>query len=216
MSLRIDVGTEPSAARDRGITSAAAAIKRGEVVVMPTESMYAFAADAFSARAVAAIREMKARGPAFPIGVLVGSVRTVDGLAAGVGVEGRALMEAFWPGPLTLVVRAQPTLAWDLGGTDGTVSVRMPLHPVALDLLAHTGPLAVTGANRAGTAPPRSCEAVVEDFADVSVVLDAGHCVAEQPSTVLDLTGDTPLVLREGAFRLEDLQQVCPTLEMSP
>ena len=148
---------------------------------------------------------------------LVGAVRTVDGLATGLGAEGRALIDAFWPGPLTLIVREQPTLAWDLGGSDGTISLRMPLHPVALEVLASTGPLAVSGGNRAGDVPPRTCDAAEASLGDeVVVYLDAGPCADEQPSTIVDITGDVPLLLREGAFDLEALRSVCPEVAASP
>ncbi|MGI9197355.1 MAG: L-threonylcarbamoyladenylate synthase [Candidatus Nanopelagicales bacterium] len=213
MSLRIDVGTAPSPARTRGVTAATAALRRGELVVLPTESMYGVAADAFSARGIEQLREIKGRGPTFPIGVLVGSVRTVDGLASGISPEGRALIAAFWPGPLTLVVREQPTLAWDLGGSSGTVSLRMPLHPVALDVLNAAGPLAVTGAHAAGDVPTRTCDEAEEKLGeDVALYLDAGPCSAEQPSAIVDLTGDVPVLLREGAFDFEALRAVCPEL----
>ena len=217
MTLRIDVGTEPSAARTRGVAAASAAIRRGELIVMPTESVYGVAADPFSPRGIDALREIKGRGRSFPIGVLVGAVRTVDGLATGLGAEGRALIDAFWPGPLTLIVREQPTLAWDLGGSDGTISLRMPLHPVALEVLASTGPLAVSGGNRAGDVPPRTCDAAEASLGDeVVVYLDAGPCADEQPSTIVDITGDVPLLLREGAFDLEALRSVCPEVAASP
>ena len=213
MSLRIDVGTAPSPARARGVTAATAALRRGELVVLPTESMYGVAADAFSARGIEQLREIKGRGPAFPIGVLVGSVRTVDGLASGISQDGRALIAAFWPGPLTLIVREQPTLAWDLGGSTGTVSLRMPLHPVALDVLNAAGPLAVTGAHAAGDAPPRTCDEAEAKLGDeVALYLDGGPCAAEQPSAIVDLTGEVPVLVREGAFDLEALRAVCPDL----
>ncbi len=213
MPFTIDVGTVPSAERARGVTAASAAVRRGELVVFPTESTYGLGADPFSVRGIERLRSVKGRGSATPLSVLVGAVRTVDGLASGIGADGRALIEAFWPGPLTLLLREQPTLAWDLGGDTGTISVRMPLHPVALDLLAATGPLAVTGAHRAGGAPPRTCTDAEDQLGDdVTVYLDAGPVPGDLPSTVVDLTGETPRVLREGAYGLTVLQEVCPDL----
>ena len=213
MPLSIDVGTAPGLGRERGVTAAVAAARRGELIVMPTESMYAVAADPFSPRGIEALRRVKGRGSALPVPVLVGSVRTVDGLATGISAQGRALIEAAWPGPLTLVVRAQPTLAWDLGGSSGTVSLRMPLHPVALAVLAAAGPLAATGAQRAGSAPPRTCAEAQEHLGDeASVYLDAGPTPAEDPSTIVDLTADSPLLLREGAFPVDVIREVCPDL----
>jgi L-threonylcarbamoyladenylate synthase len=211
MSLVIEVGDRPGTARDRGIAAAAAAIKRGELLVMPTESVYGLAADPFSAKGMRALREAKGRGDDLPVGVLVGAVRTVAGLASGITAEGRALIEAFWPGPLTLVVREQPTLAWDNPG--GHVSLRMPLHPVALDVLAATGPLAVTSAQRAGSAPPRTCAEAQSQLGDgIALYLDAGPSRDEAPSSVVDLTVDPPLLLREGAYSVEVLREVCPDL----
>ena len=211
MSLVIDVGDRPGPGRERGISAAAAAIKRGDLVVLPTESVYGLAADPFSPRAMRALREAKGRGDDLPVGVLVGAVRTVDGLASGITADGRALIEAFWPGPLTLVVREQPTLAWD--NPAGHVSLRMPLHPVTLAVLAATGPLAVTSAQRAGSAPPRTCADAEDQLADgIALYLDAGETIAEAPSSIVDLTVDPPVLLREGAFSLEVLREVCPDL----
>ncbi|MFZ8981208.1 MAG: L-threonylcarbamoyladenylate synthase, partial [Candidatus Nanopelagicales bacterium] len=187
MSLVIEVGDRPGPGRDRGITAAAAAIRRGELVVLPTESVYGLAADPFSPKAMRALRAAKGRGDDLPVGVLVGAVRTVDGLASGITADGRALIEAFWPGPLTLVVREQPTLAWDNPG--GHVSLRMPLHPVTLAVLAATGPLAVTSAQRAGSAPPRTCAEAESQMGDeIALYLDAGPTTDEVPSSIIDLT----------------------------
>ena len=213
MSLVIDVGDRPGPARDRGVSAGAAAIKRGELVVLPTESVYGLAADPFSAKAMRALRQAKGRGDDLPVGVLVGALRTVDGLASGITADGRALIEAFWPGPLTLVVREQPTLAWDIASGTGQVSLRMPLHPVTLAVLAATGPLAVTSAQRAGSIPPRTCaEAEAQLASDVTLYLDAGAALAEAPSSIVDLTADTPVLLREGGYSVDALREVCPEL----
>lgn len=213
MSLVIEVGDRPGPARDRGIAAAAAAVKRGELVVLPTESVYGLAADPFSAKAMRALREAKGRGDDLPVGVLVGAVRTVDGLASGVTAVGRALIDAFWPGPLTLVVREQPTLAWDIASGQGHVSLRMPLHPVALAVLAATGPLAVTSAQRAGSAPPRTCSDAHDQLGDgIALYLDGGETVAEAPSSIVDLTIDPPVLLREGGYSLAALREICPDL----
>ena len=211
MSLVIDVGERPGPGRDRGVTAAAAAIRRGELVVLPTESVYGLAADPFSPKAMRALRAAKGRGDDFPVGVLVGAVRTVDGLASGITADGRALIEAFWPGPLTLVVREQPTLAWDNPG--GHVSLRMPLHPVTLAVLAATGPLAVTSAQRAGSAPPRTCAEAEGQMGDeVALYLDGGPTTDEVPSSIVDLTADPPVLLREGAYSLQALRDICAEL----
>ncbi|MEY3734842.1 MAG: hypothetical protein RL347_2201 [Actinomycetota bacterium] len=179
--------------------------------MLPTESVYGLAADPFSPKAMRALRAAKGRGDDFPVGVLVGAVRTVDGLASGITADGRALIEAFWPGPLTLVVREQPTLAWDNPG--GHVSLRMPLHPVTLAVLAATGPLAVTSAQRAGSAPPRTCAEAEGQMGDeVALYLDGGPTTDEVPSSIVDLTADPPVLLREGAYSLQALRDICAEL----
>ena len=214
MPFVLDVGDRPGPARERAVTAAASAVKRGELIVLPTESTYGISADPFSPAGIARLREAKGIGMYAPIGILVGSPRTVNGIASGVSAQGRALIEAFWPGELTLVVREQPTLAWSMGGEDGVISVRMPLHPVALDVLAKTGPLAVTGAQRAGATASRTCDQAQEQFGDdVTVYLEAGPSGDGPPSTIVDITGDVPILLREGAFGLDSLRQVCADLE---
>jgi tRNA threonylcarbamoyl adenosine modification protein (Sua5/YciO/YrdC/YwlC family) len=146
--------------------------------------------------------------------VLVGHARTVDGVATGLSDAARDLITAFWPGPLTLLCRAQGTLDWDLGDTGGTVAVRMPLHPVALQLLTETGPMAVTGAGAPGsTSQPQTCAEVREAFGeDVEVYLDAGHLTRPEVSSIVDVTGAHPRLLRVGALREDDLREVVPDL----
>src|SRR5262245_10380150 len=141
------------AERDWGILGAIEAISRGDLVVMPTDTVYGIAADAFKPWAVTALLNAKGRGRHMPPPVLVGSRSTLEGLVYSLPNAARDLVEAFWPGALTIVVEQAPTLQWDLGDTYGTVAVRMPLHPVALEVLQHTGPLAVSAASRTGMPP---------------------------------------------------------------
>jgi tRNA threonylcarbamoyl adenosine modification protein (Sua5/YciO/YrdC/YwlC family) len=149
-----------------------------------------------------------------PVPVLVGSWRGLDGLAQHMTPTMHRLVEAFWPGPLTLIVRASASLAWDLGQTRGTVAVRMPLHAVALEVLAETGPLAVSSANRTGHPPATDAASAQEQLgASVKVYLDGGSSGEPVASTILDLTGDVPQVRRTGALSLEDLQAVLPEAE---
>ncbi len=140
------------AERTRGIEQAAQAARRGQLVVLPTDTVYGLGCDAFSAPGVRALLAAKGRGRDMPVPVLVGSPRTLDGLAATLTQQVRDLVEAFWPGPLTVVCREAPSLVWDLGDTGGTVAVRMPLHPVAIELLRAVGPMAVSSANSLGPA----------------------------------------------------------------
>ena len=125
-------------------------MQRGELVVLPTDTVYGIGADAFDPDAVRRLLAAKGRGRDMPPPVLVSAPTTLDALAVGVPSYARALIDELWPGPLTLVCRQQPSLQWDLGDTRGTVAVRMPDHAVALELLARTGPLAVSSANRTG------------------------------------------------------------------
>jgi tRNA threonylcarbamoyl adenosine modification protein (Sua5/YciO/YrdC/YwlC family) len=211
VSRRFDT-TDPQD-RERGIDLAVGALQRGDLVVLPTDTVYGLAADAFRADGVEAMRVARGSGRS-PLPVMVASVATLDGIAQ-VPVTARDLVEAFWPGALTLVCTAQPSLAWDLGDARGTVSVRMPLHPVALEVIARVGPTAVTSANRAGGRPPLDCHTARDELGDaVAIYLDAGTCEATTPtglaSTVLDVTGDVPRVLREGVVPLELLREVAP------
>ena len=139
---------EDPATRPTGLAAAAAAVRAGRLVVVPTDTLYGIGADAFSARAVADLLAAKQRGPDMPVPVLVGSWSTIDGLVGAVPRVARDLVEAFWPGGLSIVLPHAPSLAWDLGRTRGTVMLRMPLHPVALELLREVGPMAVTQRER--------------------------------------------------------------------
>ena len=211
MSIVIDCGRHPCVERERGLVAATSALRRGELCVVPTEVAYGLAADAFSARGVARLREVKGRGDQVPVPVLVASARMAEAIVTGLDASTRRLMEACWPGPLTLVARQQPTLSWTLGGD--TVSVRMPLHPLLLELITASGPLAVSTANRAGAAPPRTlAEAQAQVGDDAKVYLDAGPAGAHEASSVVDVTGEVPVLLRAGAFDLEALRALCPDL----
>jgi L-threonylcarbamoyladenylate synthase len=202
--------------RPMAIEAAARAVAAGSVVVLPTDTLYGIGADAFNPAAVASVLAAKGRGRDLPVPVLVGSWSTVDGLLNGVPADLRALVEAFWPGGLTVVVEHAPSLAWDLGDARGTVAIRMPLHPIALDLLAVTGPMAVSSANVSGQPPALTAQQAYEQLGEsVSVYLDGGEVPVGQPSTIVDLTGEVPLLLREGAVSLAALREVVGTVERS-
>ena len=212
MSTTYDV-RDGSPARTLGIEAAIASLRRGELVVLPTDTVYGLAADAFSPDAVNRLLRAKGRGRDMPVPVLVGSLRTLDGLADEVSPLARRIIEELWPGAITLVVRAAPSLAWDLGDARGTVAVRMPLQAVALEVLAQTGPLAVSSANRSGLPPATELGHAERQLADlVATYLDAGPGGEPVPSTILDLTGERPRVLRAGAVPVERLRELVPDL----
>lgn len=202
---------EPSL--DASLASAAEAVASGGLVVLPTDTVYGIGADAFDASAVAALLAAKGRGRQMPPPVLVASPEMLDVLAVGVPQAARELARAFWPGALTLIVRAQPSLTWDLGETAGTVALRMPDDPVALALLRRTGPLAVSSANRTGRpAATTVAEAHDQLGARVAVYLDAGPARGGVPSTIVDATAPLLGVVRQGAIPPAELGRIVPHL----
>lgn len=218
-----------------GIQAAREALERGELVVIPTGTVYGIAADAFNAAAVGRLRDAKGSGRQSPPAVLVADTVMMNALAVRVPAAVHQLTPRFWPGGLTLVLQAQPALEWDLGETDGTVAVRMPDDALALELLRATGPLAVSSANAAGLPAAATAAAAAEMLGDaVAVYLDgdatpggdddddeseaAADAVAEhasttapaQTSTILDATGAAGRgkyrILRHGAVTVEQLR----------
>jgi L-threonylcarbamoyladenylate synthase len=198
--------------RSAGITAAAGALKGGRLVVMPTDTVYGIGADAFDNIAVAALLSAKGRGRDMPVGVLVGSWHTIEGLVYTVPDGARELIRAFWPGALSLVVSQAPSLQWDLGDARGTVMLRMPLHPVAIELLREVGPMAVSSANISGRPPAADADEARGQLGDlVDVYLDGGRCAQGAASTIVDLTGITPRVLRAGPVSAERIAEVLGT-----
>jgi L-threonylcarbamoyladenylate synthase len=188
-----------AAQRPIGIASAISALKGGRLVVLPTDTVYGIGADAFDGAAVAALLSAKGRGRDMPVPVLVGSWHTIDGLVYSVPESARQLIRAFWPGALSLVVQQAPSLQWDLGDAAGTVMLRMPLHPVAIELLREVGPMAVSSANISGHAAAVTAADARDQLGDlVEVYLEAGPSAQGSASTIVDLTGAQPKVLREG------------------
>ncbi|KQR46704.1 threonylcarbamoyl-AMP synthase [Frigoribacterium sp. CFBP 8754] len=188
-----------------GMRAARGAIGRGELVVMPTDTVYGLAADAFDSSAVQALLDAKGRGRQSPPPVLVKGLDTLAALTESVPDLVRPLLDEFWPGPLTVIFRAQPSLSWDLGETRGTVALRMPSHPMALELLEETGPLAVSSANLTGQPAAATVDDARAMLADrVAVYLDAGPVGesyerrpgANTGSTIVDATGAADGVLR--------------------
>lgn len=197
------------ARRSAALAAATAAVTSGRLVVMPTDTVYGIGADAFDGGAVASLLAAKGRGRDMPVGVLVGSWHTIEGLVYAVPDSARELIRAFWPGALSLVVRQAPSLQWDLGDARGTVMLRMPLHPVALELLRQTGPMAVSSANVSGQPPATTAEEAQRQLGDlVEVYLDGGPSPEQAASTIVDLTVQPPRILREGPVTLEAVARV--------
>ena len=211
VSKRYDAAID--AEREEGISAATLAVQRGELIVIPTDTVYGVGADAFDPASVRRLLAAKGRGRDMPPPVLVSTPTTLDALAVGVPQYARKLVEELWPGPLTLVCKQQPSLQWDLGDTRGTVAVRMPDHPVALEVLARTGPLAVSSANRTGMAAATDADAAESMLGgSVEVYLDGGATPGPVPSTIVDATGPTGRVLRQGAVSLDRLNEVVAPL----
>lgn len=199
--------------REAAVAAATQAVQAGELVVIPTDTVYGIAADAFDPVAVTELLEAKGRGRDMPPPVLVSAATTVDALTTSLPGYARALIERFWPGPLTIVCRQQSSLQWDLGDTRGTVAVRMPDHPIALAVLERTGPLAVSSANLTGQPAALDADAAEDMLADdVAVIVDAGPVPGGEASTIVDVTGDQGRVLRRGALGLEELNAVLEPL----
>ncbi|MCB7138064.1 L-threonylcarbamoyladenylate synthase [Cellulosimicrobium marinum] len=192
-----------------GIDEAVNAVSRGGLVVLPTDTVYGIGADAFDADAVSALLAAKGRGRHMPPPVLVPDARTLDGLATDVPDDVRRLVEELWPGGLTIILRAQPSLAWDLGETHGTVALRMPDHEAALALLRRTGPLAVSSANTTGSPAALDVDDARTQLGDaVAVYLDGGTAPGGVASTIVDATSGALRVVRAGAVPLDRLREV--------
>lgn len=211
MSRRFDV--TQADIRDLVLDECARVVEAGNLLVIPTDTVYGIAADAFNASAVAALLTAKGRGRNMPPPVLVPRAETVFGLVDGVDETVLALTAKFWPGPLTIIANAQPSLDWDLGDTHGTVAVRMPDDEYALGLLGRTGPLAVSSANTTGEPAATSADAAQDMLgSDVEIYLDGGGRDSGQSSTIIDLSGDVPRIVRNGPITAEQLREIVPDL----
>jgi L-threonylcarbamoyladenylate synthase len=199
--------------RAEGLREAAYAVRRGDLVVLPTDTVYGIGADAFTPAAVTALLAAKGRGRDMPVPVLIGSRQVLDALVGVLSESARALVDVLWPGALTIVARHTPTLAWDLGDAHGTVALRMPADRLALDLLKETGPMAVSSANRSGLPPATTCANAQAQLGDaVAVYLDGGPTTTSVPSTIVDVTDEVPVLLRRGWISEERLREIIPEL----
>ncbi|MFD3406251.1 L-threonylcarbamoyladenylate synthase [Kribbella sp. NPDC058693] len=197
--------------------AAAHAIAAGDLVVLPTDTVYGIAADAFKANAVQRLLDAKGRGRDMPPPVLIPTVDALDSLTVDVPDVGRVLCKEFWPGPLTIICRAHDALSWDLGETDGTVALRVPDHENTRELLSRTGPLAVSSANLSGLPAAVDIDDARSQLQEaVAVYLDGGPATSGQPSTIVALTGNKPRLVRAGGIDLNALQEIAPEIEIDP
>jgi L-threonylcarbamoyladenylate synthase len=195
--------------RDQAVQRAADALRTGGLAVVPTDTAYAVVADAFSLAATGRVFTARAADRRHPLTVLVRSPKQLAGLTTIVPEVAERLVAAYWPGPLTLLIPAEPNLRWDLGVTEGTVAVRMPLDDLALEVVRAVGPLAHAAAGRAGDEPVTSAAQAVERLGDeVAVVLDDGPRGDATVSTVVDLTRREPVVVRAGVLPAEEVLAV--------
>jgi tRNA threonylcarbamoyl adenosine modification protein (Sua5/YciO/YrdC/YwlC family) len=200
--------------RETGLDEAAAAIRSGELVVLPTDTVYGVGADAFLPQAIDGLLAAKGRDRSMPVPVLVASPGMLNALVDQMPDAAAALSDKFWPGALTLVLRHTAHLVWDLGDSKGTVAVRMPASDLARDLITRTGPLAVSSANRSGHPPATTMmDARLQLGAAVSIYLDGGPSGGSVASSIVDVTGERPRLLRAGALTLKALRKVVPDLE---
>lgn len=208
---------------DQAIATAGSVISAHKPIVIPTDTVYGIAADAFSVEGVTALLAAKGRSRQMPPPVLIHDKAVLPGLADEVSADAQVLADTFWPGALTLIFYSQPSLNWDLGEAQGTVALRVPHDPVALELLRNLGPLAVSSANKTGRlAATTAAEAMQQLGEDVEIILDGGPRPADRsvdfdpvnalPSTIVDCTSDRLIVVREGAISVEQLREFVPSI----
>jgi L-threonylcarbamoyladenylate synthase len=213
---RFDCTGDDPASIAEASEAARQAIKGGECIVLPTDTVYGIGVDAFSAEAVQRLLDAKKRGRDMPPPVLIGEPALIRTLAAEVPQTAQALVDRHWPGALTVICRIQPSLRMDLGDTEGTIALRVPDHELARDILRRTGPMAVSSANISGQSAALTCDEAIEQLGDaVSVYLDGGPLGGggRTPSTIVDFSRrEDGEVLRRGAISVETLRETASSL----
>ncbi|MDO4252602.1 MAG: L-threonylcarbamoyladenylate synthase [Rothia sp. (in: high G+C Gram-positive bacteria)] len=213
--------TDTDETRLEAIMAAQTALRDKQTIVIPTDTVYGIAADAFSPEAVEKLLAAKGRSRTMPPPVLIFDEAVLPGLADEVSGDATALAREFWPGALTLILYSQPSLNWDLGQTQGTVALRVPDDPLAIELLRQSGPLAVSSANKTGLKAATTAQEAAEQLGqDVELILDGGpRPLGEQdpqeevlPSTIVDCTSKRLVLVRQGAISLEQLRRVVPSI----
>lgn len=200
-------GADQGLAGDEEVARAGALLRAGRLVGLPTETVYGLAADGLNERAVAQIFKVKGRPERHPVILHLSSPQEIDWYGQDVPDQARMLAQAFWPGPLTMILRRRSLVPDAVTGGLSTVGLRVPRHPVALAVLRDLGrPLAAPSANRFGRVSPTRREHVIKDLgSEVELVLEGGSCEVGVESTIVDLTGDVPRLLRPGSVTVEDM-----------
>jgi L-threonylcarbamoyladenylate synthase len=200
------------------ILDAVEALRAGELVAFPTETVYGLGGNANNPEAVRKIFEMKGRPASHPVIVHIDHPRYLQRWVREMTPEGEKLANAFWPGPLTLVAKRAPAVNDVITGGQDTVAIRVPNHPVAQQLLnAFGGGIAAPSANRFGHVSPTRAEHVKEEFDDaVKIILDGGDCKVGLESTIVSCVGEVPRILRPGSISLSQLRAVCPSIQAGP
>lgn len=209
--------TQNPESREAALAAAVDAVRAGDLIVLPTDTVYGIGADAFTPDAVTALQEAKGRGRDTPPPVLIGDHAVLLALAADIPDYVEDLTDELWPGALTLILTAQPSLTWDLGETRGTVALRMPDDELSLELLRRTGPLAVSSANRHGKPAAVSILDAATQLGDsVEIYLDGGPARIGESSTILDTTVTPAEIVREGAITKERIIEVVGDIFTAP
>ncbi|MGD8190365.1 L-threonylcarbamoyladenylate synthase [Brevibacillus ginsengisoli] len=200
------------------IADAAQLLKTGEVVAFPTETVYGLGANALSNEAVEKIFTAKGRPSDNPLIVHIGDQSQLSMIARELPPHAKQVMGAFWPGPLTLILPKTDQVATRVTANLDSVGVRMPDHPVALELIRQAGvPIAAPSANRSGRPSPTTAQHVMEDLnGRIAGIIDAGSTGVGVESTVLDVTVEPPMILRPGGITLEQLQEIIPEVTIDP
>ena len=211
----ITLKVDPDNPDMKAIRAAADAIRNGQLVIFPTETVYGLAADAMNKDAVRKVIEAKGRADKEPLPVQVGSLDSVSQAAAFVPTSAKPLAELYWPGPLTLVLVKNASVPSIVTGGRETIGVRVPDHPVALALAKEVGsPIIATSANLSGDSPPtNAADAVKEIGRSVEIVLDGGECRLGKSSTIVDVTVTPARVLRRGSISVDDIRKVLGEVE---
>lgn len=204
---RYPIATEDE--QTEAIDAAVTALQAGELVIVPTDTVYGIAADAFDKGAVAGLLAAKGRGRAMPPPVLISNVATLDALATRIPDWARTLVEELWPGALTIVLHQQPSLQWDLGEARQTVAVRIPDSDILRQIIDRVGPLATSSANRTTKPAATNADQAEEMLGKmVKAILDGGESPVGEASTIVSATGDEPKILREGAISIDRINEI--------